>query len=266
MREPFDAIAKEYDNAFTETLVGKYQRERVHHHLEVLLQHANIHDVLELNCGTGQDAIWLAEQGCRVLATDIATKMVEVTARKILESKWSNSITSTVLDARELSRLGNKPKFDLIFSNFGGLNCIAPQELEKLAQAASNLLNPNGYFLAVIMPRGCWWEKLYFTLKKQRTTAKRRSSRDAIAAKLDEETFVDTWYYNPSEFFRYFDKQFNLQKKAPIGWSLPPSYLDNWFQNKKGLLGLLHKIEQKVPATSFFAQTADHCIVQMQRK
>ena len=35
------------------------------------------HRVLELNCGTGEDAVFLARRGVRVLATDLSGAMVE---------------------------------------------------------------------------------------------------------------------------------------------------------------------------------------------
>ena len=38
--------------------------------------------VLELSCGTGEDALHLAEQGVRILATDPSAGMLEV-ARKV---------------------------------------------------------------------------------------------------------------------------------------------------------------------------------------
>jgi hypothetical protein len=54
----FDEYAVAYDGAFTFSSIGKLQRARV---WKFLSQHCSpaIHpQVLELNCGTGEDAAW----------------------------------------------------------------------------------------------------------------------------------------------------------------------------------------------------------------
>ena len=64
----FDAFASTYDTDFTHTHLGQLLRQRV---WRVLAQqfHAGQH-ILELTCGTGEDAVWLAQQGANVTATD----------------------------------------------------------------------------------------------------------------------------------------------------------------------------------------------------
>ena len=51
----------------------RYKRNRVRKHLMKYLSPAS--DILELNAGTGEDAIFLARQGHRVHATDISSGM-----------------------------------------------------------------------------------------------------------------------------------------------------------------------------------------------
>ena len=54
--------------------------------------------VLELGCGTGEDAIWLAKRGVRVLATDGSPAMLEATARKAQAEGVSELIETRRLD------------------------------------------------------------------------------------------------------------------------------------------------------------------------
>jgi ubiquinone/menaquinone biosynthesis C-methylase UbiE len=59
----FDAIAEEYDATFTNSHLGRILRRRV---WQILA--ANISEgqhILELACGTGEDAIWLARRNVR---------------------------------------------------------------------------------------------------------------------------------------------------------------------------------------------------------
>ncbi len=261
---PFDATAKAYDEEFTYTATGSLQRQRVYHHLKPLLQQKKISTILELNCGTGEDALWLARQGYEVLATDISSEMIGILNQKI-KQEGLTKIKTAILAIEDLENLKGQYSFDLIFSNFGGFNCISPSQWQKMGAIFSDLLTTKGVLIAVIMSKNCWWEKFYFTLKRQFNTAKRRQQNTAVAARLDAHTFVDTWYYNPKEFYNFMAAEFDYQAAQPIGWLLPPSYLDPWFRNKKGLLNLFYKIEKRIPQGDFWAATADHFLLQLQK-
>ena len=77
-RAPFDTIASIYDDQFTDTRTGYLQRQLVYLHLEKILKQNKPKRILELNCGTGADAIWLTQKGFEVVATDISADMVKV--------------------------------------------------------------------------------------------------------------------------------------------------------------------------------------------
>jgi len=58
MPEKFDTAAANYDTSFTHTAVGKLQRDRIYFFLEKFNLIQPSHSILEINCGTGEDAIW----------------------------------------------------------------------------------------------------------------------------------------------------------------------------------------------------------------
>ena len=39
--------------------------------------------VLEMNCGTGEDALWLVHRGVQVFATDVSPAMLQVAQSKL---------------------------------------------------------------------------------------------------------------------------------------------------------------------------------------
>jgi len=288
--EAFDAVAHEYDAAFSHTAVGRLLRERVwaigstafrpsgEGAFTPLLKpkHSVVNDaypdglkavlpqVLELNCGTGEDAIWLAKQGLQVLATDASPEMVEIAKVKIARAGLAKSASVQVCTFAEIEHLpeGN---FDLIFSNFGGLNCVSPEELRRLGAVFAQKLKPGGKFIAVVMGRFCWWETLYFLLKLKLRTAFRRFDKNPVDARLDSKTTVPTWYYSPSEF-KYLirgRKPLAWRKKSkvmPIGLWLPPSYLNPFFEKRPRLLRFLNLLEKKF-APSWLAFAADHFFI-----
>ena len=64
----FDTIAEQYDDLFTHSLIGRAQRNVVWE----VLRHTFIprERILELNCGTGEDALFLSRMGVSVHACD----------------------------------------------------------------------------------------------------------------------------------------------------------------------------------------------------
>ena len=81
---PFDEMAADYDRSFTTSTIGSLMRQAVWWRLDACFRPGD--RVLELNCGTGADAIHLARRGVRVLATDIAPAMLELTRAKVAQA------------------------------------------------------------------------------------------------------------------------------------------------------------------------------------
>ncbi|MEM9820039.1 MAG: methyltransferase domain-containing protein [Bacteroidota bacterium] len=265
---PFDHIANQYDDQFTQTKVGLLQRERVYALLEDLMDRHSIQQVLEVNCGTGEDACWLAQKGKRVLATDQSATMIEVARQKAhnLVSEATGSPNFAVCNLEELAHLDLDWPADLLLSNFGGLNCLDATALQKWSEAAADKLRPGGFLAAIVMGRFCAWETLYFSLKGQWKQARRRQSQEAVQAPLAEGVHIPVWYYRPKQFAQFFSPQFDLQQIRPIGFALPPSYLDPFFQKRPALLNLLHRLEKGMANQAFWAGGADHFWLLLQKR
>mgnify|MGYP001177782838 CR=1 FL=1 len=250
----FDHIAGSYDKTFTETATGRGQRAIVQDYLENKINAGA--SVLELNCGTGEDAVWLAKHGAQVLATDVSAEMVAITSGKTRQAGLSHLIRTEILDIRALTKERLNAKFDLVLSNFGGLNCLSPDEMRAFGTVLPHLLKPGGLFVAVVMSRFCWWETLYFLLKGRRRAAFRRLSVEAVEARLDERASIPVWYFSPLEFRRFFP-DLHVRTVQPVGFWLPPSYLDPLVADKPRLLEILNFSEQKCRGR-LWAWGADH--------
>ncbi len=260
MPSDFDESANNYDTVFTYSEIGKAQRKRVYHFLkEDILTNSNL-NILELNCGTGEDARYFFEKGHRVLATDISSEMI-----KVAKEKHQNpNIRFQEKDITKITSETFSEKFDLIFSNFGGLNCLSPQELEKFISVSYSLLNPNGKMALVIMPKFCLWERFYFILKGKFKKAKRRNTNDAVLVNV-EGVKVSTWYYNPKEVVSLTSNHYKTIAIKPIGLKIPPSYLESFFLNKKGLLKMLIWAE-KLYSNQFWSKYSDHYLIVLEKK
>lgn len=262
MNPAFDSVAAKYDSTFTRSIIGKAQREIVRDYLENVLNEKAKQKILELNCGTGEDAVWFAKRGHTVLATDISEKMLELTEQKIKANNLSRRIRTRRIDLSKTEDLTLNNEFDLIFSNFGGINCIPFNDLFKLPESLFKLLKPGGRIILVIMPTFCLWEMFYFTIKLNLKKAFRRSSTNGTKVYLNGEELT-TYYYTPIIINKIFRKGFKQVFLKPLGFFIPPSYLEKFFSPKQRTFNLLKKMESIVTNWSVLANYADHFLIDL---
>lgn len=260
MSNSFDLAAKEYDQEFTFSNIGKAQRNRVYKYINPILKQSKKLSILELNCGTGADAIYFSNLGHNVIATDISEGMISVAKVKT----YPNNLEFRNQDINTITNQTFNKTFDLIFSNFGGLNCLSKGQLSTFLKISAHLLNKNGKLVMVIMPKQCLWERLYFSLKGNFKKAKRRNTNKSVIANIDG-VGVETWYYNPKEIVYLTQVQYALKKVKPIGLVIPPSYLENSILAKKSILNILIGLE-KIISGSFWAKYADHFLIELTKK
>lgn len=261
MGVPFDHISSTYDSLFTESAIGQLQRKAVWSYLEKVMPDLKGFEMLELNCGTGEDAMLFGEHGFNIMATDISSEMLKVTTLKARQFSMQHRISSHYLDLESFDETIFDKKFDLVFSNFGGLNCINPQSFQKLMTKLPSIMNPGGRFIGVIMPKFCAWETAFFLIRFQFRKAFRRLTSKEVMSNFYGEN-VKTWFYNPSQVKKWAMKKFSLVALKPIGLALPASYLESFFKFRSELLLKLNGIDTKVKA-SFFSGMADHFIIDL---
>lgn len=166
----FDTMADHYDDLFTYSIVGRAQREVVWGRAAATFLPGS--HILEINCGTGEDALFLANRGIRVTACDASGQMIErAKARKELEAPEA-SINFRVLPTERLCELPKEPLFDGAFSNFSGLNCVA--DLRTVANELATRLRPGTRLLLCLSTRFCPWEILHYAAKGDFRKALRR--------------------------------------------------------------------------------------------
>jgi ubiquinone/menaquinone biosynthesis C-methylase UbiE len=258
----FDHIAASYDSSFTNTAIGTLQRKLVWNYIETIIHELPGIEILELNCGTGEDAVLFGERGFNIVATDISMEMLKVTEQKARQASLQHKVHVRHFDIEAFDETLFDKKFDLIFSNFGGLNCIPPDSMKTLLKKIPSILNPEGRMIAVIMPKHCLWESVYFLLKFQLGKAFRRWTSQAVRAHVAGNE-VDTWYYNPSQIKKMQGQAFSKIVYRPIGLALPPSYLGNYFASRHKILMWLNSQEKKLQPFTFLSKFADHFIIDL---
>jgi len=252
----FDAIAAEYDKNFSESLIGREQRRLSRHWLEAFLKDKKKLQVLEINCGTGDDALWLASLGHSVVATDQSRAMIHEAEKKLYRSGQKN-IRCICCDFENLANQFEAQQFDLIFSNFSGLNCVSPDMMTSLSKRFLGLLKDNGHLAVVVFGKYTWWESFFFLLKGRPGRAFRRWGNKGVRVRLAENIYQPVFYYSVPWLTKILSP-LKLVEKKPIGLFIPPSYLEQAMKKRPNLFHSLTRLEKKLNGPTVSSSFADH--------
>ncbi len=266
MNESFSATAftqqaNKFDELYSGNTIIQYKRKRVRDHLSKFIFSGQ--NILELNSGTGEDAIWFAEQNCHVHATDISVGMIEVLRQKVKDVHLEKLINSEICSFTALENLKNQGPYDLIFSNFAGLNCTG--ELNKVLASFAGLLKSKGIVTLVILPKFCLWEFLLIFKGKLKTGTRRVFSKNGVSARV-EQTHFTCWYYNPSYLIKHLKKDFDLLSIEGLCTIVPPSYIENFPGRFPKLFSSLCKIENAWKNKCPWKYFGDYYIISFQKK
>ena len=244
----FTAQSVHYDSDDRANHVIADLRRQVYEHLARYMKPAS--KILELNSGTGIDAQYFVSQGHSVLATDLSDGMVRELNKKSNARLHVRQVSYDKLDEITVG------KFDYVFSNFGGLNCI--DDLGKVTKHIPHLLKEGGYVTWVIMPRVCPWE--IASILKGNRNAFRRFRKDGVMARIDDVLFR-TWYHSLKDARRAFGNRFEFIESEGLAALSPPPHKTNFSAYR-----LSRKIDRALNRSFPFNRWADHIIVTFRLK
>jgi ubiquinone/menaquinone biosynthesis C-methylase UbiE len=255
----FDRLASAYDSLFTFTAIGKAQREVVQKRAVALFA-AGSH-ILELNCGTGEDALFLASNGMTVTACDVSVGMIEQARQKNASATEGARVEFLALRTEQIDRLPEFAHFDGVFSNFSGLNCVG--DLKSVAQKLSKRLRPGAPLLLCFSTRYCLWEVAYFLLRGDQQKATRRWGGISHARFGDLKFPV--YYPSVKQLRHAFAPEFRLLSTTGIAIAVPPSYVESWIARWPRLLRILHAIDEVVRSWPGVRVLGDHMLLHLEK-
>ena len=99
---------------------------------------------LDLGCGEGGDAMWLAERGWQVVAVDIS----ETALQRAAEDADARGVGNRIeFQAHDLSESFPEGAFDLVSAQF--LHSTLPLDRTRIFQRAADVIRPGGLLLIV---------------------------------------------------------------------------------------------------------------------
>ncbi len=255
----FTGQAPLFDELYLGNTTIHYKRWRVRlHALMYLPENASI---LELNCGTGEDALFFAQNGLKVHGTDLSEGMLQQFKQKT--AAYPGTVSFEQCSYTALGSLQNKGPYDMIFSNFGGLNCTG--ELDKVLASFPNLLKPGGVVTLVIISKFCLWETLLVFKGKFKTAIRRFFSGNGRKARVEGAHFK-CWYYNPRYVVEKLEpKGFELLGIEGLCTIVPPSYIEGFAEKYPLTFRKLVNLENKYKSAWPWKYIGDYYIISMRK-
>ena len=255
MKNPFDSIAASYDVEFSTTALGYYYRGRVQ---QVMKKHwPGNRKILELNAGTGEDAVFLAGLGNEVLLTDNSINMLSRAQEKLKQKGLMKACKTRVLPIEQLGLLAGE-LYDGLLSNFGGLNCVS--DLQNFSVNARALIRSKGIMILCIMGPFVPWEWIWFSVQGKFGKAFRRLQSHTPWRGINI-------YYPPVQYAKriLMRASFRCIHQEGLGVVMPPSYVNalvNKFPRSFGFLGKVETLLSELPMAPYFA---DHYLLVMEK-
>jgi ubiquinone/menaquinone biosynthesis C-methylase UbiE len=217
--------------------------------------------ILELNAGTGTDAVELALRGYRVHATDIAPGMLQRGRDKVARLGLEDRVTIEARSFLDLEGVTGAP-YDAVFSDLGGLNCIS--DLRPVIASLDRVLRPGGVVVWVLMPRICLWE-LGLAFTGQVRLASRRLRRRGTRAHLEGLAF-DVHYFDPGRVLGDFGPDYELIALEGLSVITPTAESKNLARRHPRIYAALCWLDDRVAPRAPFSGWGDFFIISLRRR
>ena len=262
----FDNAALSYDSDTRSNPMMRWLRANS---LRVLWANFTAGDyVLEVGCGTGDEAVALARRGVRVFATDASAGMVEKTNQKVRSTGLrAYLVEARVLPAQELRKLlqeVGQGSFSGAYSSLGALNC-AP-DLDANASALAELVLPGGKVVISLLGKYCLWETAWYLAARQPKTAFRRGRGLAWGTAVAGGETMPVYYWSLRQIKAAFKRDFEIRKVRSLPWALPPTYAATFIGRHPLLMRLLNRLEARTSGMWPFYTLGDHVLLELTRR
>ena len=259
--DAFDSVAATYDGPQGNNALIQRMRDITWKHFD---RHFSARaTVLDIGCGTGIDALHLADTGRTVIATDWSPEMVARTAARRAQITGTGSIDARRLGVQELGRLADDGvRIEGAMSNFGPLNC--DPDLATTAVSLARLMRPGARAVFTVIGRWCPWEIAHYARRRRFSRVAVRFAPDARPVGMNGHT-IWTRYYRPMEFAEPFLGSFRVVRYEGLSTFVPPPYLTSVHDRFPGVHHALEQLDARTAGWPGFRQLGDHFLIVLER-
>ncbi len=257
-QDPFTSVASSYDAVFTDLPEARALRERIHAIMTAAWGTGET--VLDLGCGTGEDAVFLARLGCNVTAIDPAQGMVDQAKTKLAASSLNADVRC--MAAEELSRFPSA-SFEGILSNFAALNNV--RDFPSVIAQCARILAPGGTAILCLLNRYSLWESCSYLLRGNPGKAVRRWRPGPVMANVGDGQ-VPVFYYSAHVVRRIARPWFRVDAMVGLSVVAPlPSSL-RFISRHPNITRLLYALDRTIGRLPLFRVLGDHVVIVLKRK
>jgi SAM-dependent methyltransferase len=260
-QDAFDSVAADYDGPRGNNPLIQDMRDEMWRWLDRTF--ASRSHLIDVGCGTGLDAVRMAQLGHRVTATDWSRQMVQRTNDRAERGHLAGAVQALAIGAHELDRLAGSATFDGAYSNLGALNCVP--DLAAVSRECARLLKPGGALVFTVVGRICPWEIGYYLSQNRWARVKVRYARDFVPVGMNKHT-IWTRYYGPLEFYRAFRGDFILTHYRGLCVFAPPPYLTWMRENHPRTYDWLWRLDRRTSGWPLLRRMGDHFLMVMKKR
>ncbi len=238
--EAYDALAARYDRIPRENRVNRVLRARSLARLRSLFREGQ--RVLEIGCGTGEEALELAASGVRIVAVDPSEQMVRLTGEKARDRGLHDRISVLRGRASEISRAGLAAgSFDGAYASF---SLAYEPDLRPVAEGLHGLLRRDARFAVSVPSRVCLVEWLAALVTARPSVAGRRlrpwHGHTVAGRSIPIRTFT------PRGLAAEFSPAFRLVRWEALVGLVPPPGAARWYGRLDGLADGIERLDERV--------------------
>ena len=260
-QDAFDSVAADYDGSRGNNALIQDMRNEMWRWLDATF--ATGSRLIDIGCGTGLDAVRMAQLGHHVTATDWSPQMVNRTGDRAQHARMTTRVQAVTVGAHELHRLDGAGTYDGAYSNLGPLNCVP--DLAEVSRECARLLKPGGALVFTVIGRFCPWEILHYLGQRRWARVKVRYARGVVPVGMNKHT-IWTRYYTPRAFYAPFRQSFALSHYRGLCVFAPPPYLTGVRDKRPGLYDWLWRLDRRLAGLPGLRATGDHFLIVLHKR
>jgi ubiquinone/menaquinone biosynthesis C-methylase UbiE len=257
----YNRFAEHYDGLLSENRINRYMRQ------QVLRQHLDAFQtgerLLEIGCGTGDEALELASKGCEVVAIDPSQEMLKIAKEKAKRESFGHRVTFLQGYGRDIGRLLNGFGDASFHGAYSSFSLSYERELNLVRDSLARLLRPGGWLMMALMNRLCATELVIATVALHPSLAGRRLS-PFISHKVGTVS-TEVFSRTVAEVKHTFAGFFDLQEVRALPAALPPPYMNRIVQRIPAVMDMLERVDPTAVRLPLVRCLGDHTLFKFRR-